>query len=123
MAYRHTGTKITVTDTAQSLSALLAAAGITMPPSGPGLCYATLLIKSDSGNTAASKVFFGANTGVSADGTPTTNLTSAGVGATGYVGPGEGAGWDLHGGGMAYTSNFFLCGSVASSTVYVDIHE
>ena len=56
-------------------------------------------------------------------GSATTNLTNAGVGATGSVDttlPSFAV--DIHSGGMAATDDFFIAGN-GTDTIQVDIHE
>lgn len=122
MAQRHYGGPLTAPATAASLRTLLINAGFITAAAfpAPGPAYRTLLIRLASGSNGP--VYFGRNNGVNPDGTATTNLTNAGVGATGSVDTDlRGAGFDLHE-GYAFADNFFIAGN-GSDTIYVDLHE
>lgn len=122
MSQRHYGGPLTAPATAASLRTLLINAGFITAANFPlpGPAYRTLLIRLAAGSNGP--VYFGRHNGVDVNGQATTNLTNAGVGATGSVDSDlRGAGWDLHD-GQAFTDYFFVAGN-GSDVIYVDIHE
>ena len=121
MAQRHYGGLLTAPSTAASLRSLLISAGFLTAAANPAPnpFYRTLVIRL---RTGSGPVYFGRNNGANADGTATTNLTNAGVGATGSIDttlPSFAV--DCHG-GAASADNFFIAGN-ASDTIQVDLHE
>lgn len=123
MSQRHYGGPLVAPATAASLRSLLITAGFITADDipVPGPAYRTLLIRLAPGSNGP--VYFGRHNGVNPfNGAATTNLTNAGVGATGALDDDlRGAGWDLHD-GQAFTDYFFIAGN-GSDTILVDIHE
>lgn len=108
MALDHFGGRVVVPAAASTLTTLL---GITLPgDANPGRGYKTLVLRSDSANAA--RVYFG----------PTNAVTAAGVAASGYLAAGESVAFDMEGGGIAWTGEFWVIGNGAD-LLYVDVHE